>query len=123
MEVDRRLRGDGLFAGFDPQKRSYDRTRWAFALDAQGQPRRDPQRRVAVRAAVRLGNERAEIARTALNDLYHSRDEQAGELLYRHVVQGEKLADLARQNELPIGTVKAKISRGMAKLRASIVQK
>src|SRR5690242_21798609 len=26
---------DGLFAGFDPQKRSYDRTRWAFALDAQ----------------------------------------------------------------------------------------
>ena len=25
-----------------PQKRSYDRTRWAFALDGKGEPRRDP---------------------------------------------------------------------------------
>jgi anaerobic selenocysteine-containing dehydrogenase len=33
---------DGLFAGFDPGKRAYDRSRWAFALDAQGQPQRDP---------------------------------------------------------------------------------
>ena len=33
---------DGLFAGYDPKKRSYDRARWAYALDAQGQPRRDP---------------------------------------------------------------------------------
>ena len=33
---------DGLFAGFDPEKRSYDRTRWAFALDNKGEPRRDP---------------------------------------------------------------------------------
>ena len=33
---------DGLFAGYDPKKRSYDRSRWAYALDAQGQPRRDP---------------------------------------------------------------------------------
>ena len=33
---------DGLFAGFDPKTNTYDRTRWAFALDAQGQPRRDP---------------------------------------------------------------------------------
>ena len=33
---------DGLFAGFDPAKGQYDRSRWAYALDAQGQPRRDP---------------------------------------------------------------------------------
>src|SRR5215510_12406817 len=33
---------DGLFSGFDPSARAYDRSRWAFALDAQGQPRRDP---------------------------------------------------------------------------------
>jgi formate dehydrogenase major subunit len=33
---------DGLFAGYDPTKRRYDRTQWAFALDAQGQPQRDP---------------------------------------------------------------------------------
>src|SRR5215831_13888701 len=33
---------DGLFSGFDPAKNQYDRTRWAFSLDAQGQPRRDP---------------------------------------------------------------------------------
>ena len=29
---------DGLFSGFDPAARSYDRGRWAFALDAQGRP-------------------------------------------------------------------------------------
>ena len=33
---------DGLFAGYDPKTRRYDRSRWAYALDAQGQPRRDP---------------------------------------------------------------------------------
>ena len=33
---------DGLFSGYDPKARSYDRARWAYALDAQGQPRRDP---------------------------------------------------------------------------------
>jgi len=33
---------DGLFSGFDPAKSRYDRARWAYALDAQGQPRRDP---------------------------------------------------------------------------------
>ena len=33
---------DGLFAGYDPSKRSYDRALWAYALDAQGQPQRDP---------------------------------------------------------------------------------
>jgi len=33
---------DGLFAGYDAEKRSYDRARWAYALDAQGQPQRDP---------------------------------------------------------------------------------
>ena len=44
--VDRRrrlqLRLTGCFAGYDPQKRSYDQSRWAFALDGQGRPRRDP---------------------------------------------------------------------------------
>ena len=33
---------DGLFAGYDPKSRRYDRSLWAYALDAQGQPRRDP---------------------------------------------------------------------------------
>ena len=33
---------DGLFAGYDPKSRRYDRSQWAYALDAQGQPRRDP---------------------------------------------------------------------------------
>jgi formate dehydrogenase-N alpha subunit len=33
---------DGLFSGFDPATKRYDRSRWAYALDAQGQPRRDP---------------------------------------------------------------------------------
>ena len=33
---------DGLFAGYDPKTRRYDRARWAYALDTQGQPRRDP---------------------------------------------------------------------------------
>jgi formate dehydrogenase major subunit len=33
---------DGLFDGYDAKTRSYDRTRWAYALDEQGQPRRDP---------------------------------------------------------------------------------
>ena len=33
---------DGLFAGYDPTTRSYDRALWAYALDAQGQPQRDP---------------------------------------------------------------------------------
>ena len=27
---------DGLFAGYDPKDKRYDRTRWAFALDGQG---------------------------------------------------------------------------------------
>jgi formate dehydrogenase major subunit len=33
---------DGLFAGYDAEQRRYDRARWAYALDAQGQPQRDP---------------------------------------------------------------------------------
>ena len=33
---------DGLFSGFDPKAVRYDRGRWAYALDAQGRPRRDP---------------------------------------------------------------------------------
>jgi formate dehydrogenase-N alpha subunit len=33
---------DGLFAGFDPKEKRYDRARWAFAMDGKGQPRRDP---------------------------------------------------------------------------------
>jgi formate dehydrogenase major subunit len=33
---------DGLFAGYDPKTRRYDRSHWAYAQDAQGQPRRDP---------------------------------------------------------------------------------
>ena len=33
---------DGLFAGYDAEKRRYDRALWGYALDAQGQPQRDP---------------------------------------------------------------------------------
>lgn len=33
---------DGLFSGYDPQKRSYNRNAWGFALDEQGRPLRDP---------------------------------------------------------------------------------
>ena len=33
---------DGLFDGYDPKARRYDRARWAYAVDQQGQPRRDP---------------------------------------------------------------------------------
>ena len=29
---------DGLFAGFDPENKSYDTTQWAFEMDAKGVP-------------------------------------------------------------------------------------
>lgn len=32
---------DGLFAGFDSQKKKYDKSRWAFAKDSKGMPKRD----------------------------------------------------------------------------------
>lgn len=32
---------DGLFSGFDPKERKYDKSAWAFASDEQGVPRRD----------------------------------------------------------------------------------
>jgi formate dehydrogenase major subunit len=32
---------DGLFTGYDPQKRSYDRATWKYQLDAEGNPKRD----------------------------------------------------------------------------------
>jgi formate dehydrogenase major subunit len=32
---------DGLFSGYDPQKRAYDKSVWAYQLDAAGEPRRD----------------------------------------------------------------------------------
>jgi len=32
---------DGLFAGYDPEKKRYDRTQWAFETDAEGVPKRD----------------------------------------------------------------------------------
>ncbi len=33
---------DGLFVGYDEKKRSYDKSKWAFALDDNGVPKRDP---------------------------------------------------------------------------------
>ena len=33
---------DGLFAGYDPQEKHYDQTRWAFETDEKGIPKRDP---------------------------------------------------------------------------------
>ncbi len=32
---------DGLFAGYDAEKKSYDRTSWKYQLDGEGNPRRD----------------------------------------------------------------------------------
>jgi formate dehydrogenase major subunit len=32
---------DGLFAGYDPQTRKYDKTKWAFEMDGNGVPKRD----------------------------------------------------------------------------------
>ena len=33
---------NGLFSGFDPQKRAYDQTQWKFQLDEMGYPKQDP---------------------------------------------------------------------------------
>ncbi len=33
---------DGLFSGFDAQKRSYDNTQWAFVIEENGLPKKDP---------------------------------------------------------------------------------
>ena len=32
---------DGLFSGFDPEKRSYDQSTWKYQLDKEGTPKRD----------------------------------------------------------------------------------
>jgi len=32
---------DGLFTGYDPDKKSYDRSTWKYQLDGEGNPRRD----------------------------------------------------------------------------------
>ncbi len=32
---------DGLFSGFDPKTRSYDKSKWAFEMDSDGVPKRD----------------------------------------------------------------------------------
>ncbi|MBW2282938.1 MAG: molybdopterin-dependent oxidoreductase, partial [Deltaproteobacteria bacterium] len=34
---------DGLFSGYDPATRSYDRSSWAFEMDADGFARKDPK--------------------------------------------------------------------------------
>jgi formate dehydrogenase major subunit len=33
---------DGMFSGYDEATRSYDKSTWAFAMDAEGNPRKDP---------------------------------------------------------------------------------
>ena len=32
---------NGLFTGYDPDKKSYDRSSWKYQLDAEGNPKRD----------------------------------------------------------------------------------
>ncbi len=32
---------DGVFAGYDPKTKSYDKSQWAFAMDADGNPQKD----------------------------------------------------------------------------------
>jgi formate dehydrogenase major subunit len=36
---------DGLFAGYDPEEKRYDRTKWAFETDGKGVPNRDARLR------------------------------------------------------------------------------
>lgn len=33
---------DGIFAGYDPATKTYDKSNWAFAMDADGNPKKDP---------------------------------------------------------------------------------
>ena len=33
---------DGIFAGYDPATKSYDKSQWAFAMDENGNPKKDP---------------------------------------------------------------------------------
>jgi len=33
---------DGIFAGYDPKTKTYDKKKWAFAMDADGNPMKDP---------------------------------------------------------------------------------
>src|SRR5262245_60420403 len=33
---------DGLFTGFDPDKKTYEKTSWKYQLDGEGNPKRDP---------------------------------------------------------------------------------
>jgi formate dehydrogenase major subunit len=33
---------DGIFAGYDPATKSYDKSQWAFAMDEKGNPKKDP---------------------------------------------------------------------------------
>jgi len=33
---------DGIFAGFDPKTKKYDKSYWAFELDSKGNPKKDP---------------------------------------------------------------------------------
>ena len=33
---------DGLFSGYDPKTHSYDKSTWAFAMDGDGNPKKDP---------------------------------------------------------------------------------
>ena len=32
---------DGVFAGYDPKTKSYDKSQWAFAMDADGNPQKE----------------------------------------------------------------------------------
>ncbi len=33
---------DGIFAGYNPETKSYDKSQWAFAMDENGNPKKDP---------------------------------------------------------------------------------
>ncbi|SOB59190.1 Formate dehydrogenase, alpha subunit Selenocysteine containing protein, fused to 12494 [Pseudodesulfovibrio profundus] len=33
---------DGIFVGYDPKTKTYDKSKWAFAMDADGNPKKDP---------------------------------------------------------------------------------
>ncbi len=39
---------DGLFAGYDPKTRRYDKSQWTYAQDGQGRPRPIPRSNIPV---------------------------------------------------------------------------
>ena len=61
---------DGIFAGYDPETKSYDKSKWAFAMDSKGNPKKDPtlQDPKCVYQMLKKHYERYEIGRAACRE-------------------------------------------------------